>query len=116
MGNNVNLDAARAARSEAQGEHPTVTLGGQVFELPVELPFAVVEMVGELAGAAATTDDPNAGAEAATIIGRIARALFGTRYQDFIDLGPSLADINAVLEGIAPLYGLGLGESQASES
>lgn len=43
MPRHFDLDALRAARAEAQGEPPTVTLHGDTYVLPVEMPWSVVE-------------------------------------------------------------------------
>lgn len=41
----IDLDAARAARAEAAGEPPILTLGGRDIELPVELPAAFLDHI-----------------------------------------------------------------------
>lgn len=91
----VNLDAKRAARAEARGENPIVTLGGRDFELVGEMPLALVEKLtsGDMGGAVelllANADD----------------------IDDFMANRPTVKD----LEVIAEIYGAGgLGESSAS--
>jgi hypothetical protein len=91
----VNLDAKRAARAEARGENPIVTLGGREFELVGEMPLALVEKLtsGDMAGAVelllADADD----------------------IDEFMANRPTVKD----LEAIAEIYSAGgLGESSAS--
>lgn len=60
-GRRVDLDAARAARREAQGQHVEVTLGGELFLLPVELPLAAMEGLSKLAELEDVADDDDAG-------------------------------------------------------
>lgn len=107
---NVDLDKARAARAETNGNSPTVTFGGTTFDLPSEFPFVIVELVREL------RRDDNDGIRVSEIIGDISRALFRDRYKEFLNLGPSMLDIQALLDGVTPEYGLTQGESPASES
>jgi hypothetical protein len=108
---NVDLDAVRAARHELNGVGPTVTFGGVTFELPNELPFTVVESVRQM-GVAQAADDGFAVSE---IINDMGQYLFGARYEEFLALGPSMSDMSALLENIAPMYGMNAGESAASE-
>lgn len=111
MAGTVDLDAARAARAEANGERPTVTFGGKTYELPIEMPFAIVESVGELQKA----QDDQDGIAVAGILANIAQSMFGDRYQEFLAAGPSMTDMQSLLENVAGLYGLTPGESPASE-
>lgn len=108
---NVDLDAARAARAEQNGEHPTVTFGGEMFELPTEMPFTIVESVNEMQKAQEEGD----GYAISKLLTGIAQDLFGERYEEFLTKHPSMLDMQSLLENIAPLYGLDQGESQASE-
>ena len=39
----IDLDAARAARAEAEGEHTTIIFGGETFTLPREFTFSAAE-------------------------------------------------------------------------
>lgn len=107
----VDLDTARAARAEAIGEAPTVKFGGLVFELPPEMPFAIVESIRDLSKAQEESD----GLAVAGVLSDIAQALFRSRYQEFLDLGPSMTDMQALLENVSGLYGMNAGESPASE-
>jgi len=106
---NVDLDKARAARAESNGEAPTVTFGGASFTLPVELPFSMVEEAHTLS---ASVGDPYAITQA---ISNIAESLFGDRYQEFLDHGPSMGDMQMLMDSIPELYGMTPGESAASE-
>jgi len=108
----VDLDAARAARAEANGQAPTVKFGGQVFELPTEMPYTIVESVNAMQAAQEDGD----GYGITKQLTAIAVDLFGDRYEEFLKLHPSMLDMQILLENIAPLYGLTSGESQASES
>lgn len=112
MAGQVDLDAARAARAEQNGEHPTVKFGDQIFELPTEMPFTIVESVNEMQAAQAESD----GFRISKMLTVIAQDLFGDHYTEFLDKHPSMLDMQLLLENIAPLYGLNQGESQASES
>jgi hypothetical protein len=106
-----DLDAVRAARAEANGVAPTVKFGDKVFELPVEMPFTIVESVNEMQAAQETGD----GYKITRMLTAIAEDLFGDRYKEFLELRPSMLDMQALLENVAPMYGLTTGESQASE-
>lgn len=106
----IDLDKLAAARREGKNETPTVVFRGAEFALPVEMPFAVVEAVGRMQAA---EDEENGGNVEA--MSDLARALFGDRYREFLDLGPSVQDITALLTAIAPAYGVESGESPASE-
>ena len=114
MGQVIDLDAISAARREAKKERPSVRFGGEEFELPAEMPFAVVEAVGRL-----QPEEEGGQVDSAVIaesMADIARSLFGKKFRKFLDLGPSVEDIMALLEHVAPAYGLKPGESEASES
>jgi len=106
----IDLDAISAARREGKDEKPSVKFGGVDFTLPAEMPFAVVEAVGRMQ--AAEGDD---NAQVADAMADLARSLFGPRFREFLDLGPSVQDITALLEAVAPAYGVSSGESPASE-
>lgn len=109
----IDLDAARAARREVKEETPTAMFGGREFALPAELPFGVFVSLAEM------REDPEGSVEAMT---HLLEALFGDEAQAFIDLGPSIEDIQALVEGSLGAYGLApedeteeaLGESSAS--
>lgn len=86
----IDLDAARAARAEAQGEKPTIVFGGETWTLPAELPWAVAE--------AATAGDGAAALKAIEL-------LLGEQWPAFKKHNPTLADIMVIVEGIGDIYG-----------
>jgi hypothetical protein len=93
----LDLDAARAARAEARGEPPTVTLGGETFTLPAELPMRYVWTLVE-------GDDMDA-----------LKVLFDGQLDRFLATEPTREDILALVAGVPALYGLASpGESPAS--
>jgi len=100
----IDLDKIGAARREAQEERPVIRFNGKEFQLPPEMPFAVIEAIGRLTPAeeGGTVDN----AKLAESIADIAHSLFGHRYREFLNLGPSVEDMSALLENIAPAYGL----------
>jgi len=99
----IDLDKIGAARREAQEERPMIRFSGKDFQLPAEMPFAVIEAIGRLQpGEDGNVDN----AKLSESIADIARSLFGKRYREFLDLGPSVEDMSALLEHIAPAYGL----------
>lgn len=103
----IDLDAARAARREAQGEPPTVTFGGETFNLPVELPFDISEMGTRLNEAQTST-------EVAAAMRDTMKMLLADDYDRFMALRPSTQDLVVLVEGIPKEYGIGPGESRAS--
>lgn len=107
----VDLDALRAARREANKEAPAVTLGGQRFELPIELPLGAVAALGRMFS---HEDDPGIlGEETLNVV----RELLGDQYDDFMSHRPSMEDLEAMLNAVMPEYGFETpGESPASES
>ena len=107
----IDLDALAAVRREAAGENPTVKYGGKTFELPVEMPFAVVEAVGKINEA---EDDEARNVVMSQLMVDLAKALFGDRYKEFLGLHPSTNDVTALVENISVVYGTDSGESQAS--
>lgn len=109
--NTVDLDKARAARREAQGEAPVVRFGSRDFVLPMEMPFVVVEHLGQLAQA----DDTDNAAVAAAILA-ILGDLFGDQYEAFMQNKPSMQDLTGMFDGIMAVYGVTVGESPASAS
>jgi len=107
----IDLDKIGAARREAQEERPKIRFSGKDFQLPPEMPFAVIEAIGRLAPKEDGTVDNAALSES---IADIARSLFGDRYREFLNLGPSVEDMTALLENIAPAYGLKADEAEAA--
>lgn len=107
----IDLDAARAARREANAEVPVLVLNGQEHALPAELPFEVAELLSGLDPESVKTDP----AAAADRVGRILEAMLGDAHEAFLASKPSIDDILALVDGLAEAYGLeDLGESQAS--
>lgn len=94
----LDLDAARAARAETRGDPPTVTIGGETFVLPAELPMGYVW----------TLVDGGEDLDALKI-------LFDGQLDRFVATGPTREDILALIRGVPGLYGLGPGESVASD-
>lgn len=91
----LDLDARRAARWEGAGEVPQVVLGGETFDLPVEMPLVFLEALGEMD------------------VGRAVRALVGEEHVErFLGTGPTVEDLLELRE----LYGIDMGESQASSA
>jgi len=106
----IDLDALEAARREASEECPVVKFKGKTFEMPVELPFTIVEAIGRLENAPEEKKNEVAGA----LLSDIARALFGERFREFLELGPSMNDVSALIEHVSGVYGTSTGESSAS--
>lgn len=95
----INLDALRAARAEAADATITISLGGQRFNAPRELPYAVLRKV--------RADDLD-GALVSLLGQEQADRLMDTE-------GLTLQDINAMLEGIVGAStGAPLGEPSGS--
>lgn len=92
----IDLDAARAARREAQGEAPTVVFGGETFVLPPELPYTALEA---LRGMADTETAPGAMVD-------LTRALLGDGYERFTALDPSMEDVTELVGGAMNEYGV----------
>lgn len=91
-----DLDAAKAARAEAAGEYPAIRFGGKEYQLPVEMPWSVVE--------AASAGDAGGIVEAV-------KGLLGEQWDDFASHGLSVADMTALLEHIGEMYGGDSGKS-----
>lgn len=92
MGRVIDLDAARLARAEAQGEAPVIKFAGKEWQLPLELPW-------EIAEAAASGD--------ATAALRGIATLLGDRWEEFKSHQPTLADIVVITQHVGELYGAG---------
>ncbi len=92
----IDLDAARAARREAEQKGPVVKLDGQEFELAVEMPFGVLEAFRSMA-------DP---AAAAGAMAQLGKALLGEHYSTIVGLGLSVDDLNVLLDGVMKEYGV----------
>lgn len=83
----IDLDAARAARAEAQGEPHTVVFGGQEYALPAEIPaeFGFLLVEGNLPEAISSVLGESAG--------------------EFWAQKPSINDLEVFSEDMARLYG-----------
>ena len=91
----IDLDAARAARAEAQAEAPIIKFGGTEYKLPVELPWSIVE-----AASSQNTND---------IVGAV-KSLLGEQWAAFEATGVSVADMTTLIENIASVYSTDSGE------
>lgn len=81
----LDLDAKRAARSEAENTPHTVVLGNEEFTLPPRLPLAFLDHLTSLEFAPAM------------------RVLLGDRWEAFAAHQPDLEDLMAIAE----VYGVG---------
>jgi hypothetical protein len=88
----LDLDAARAARVEKLGPAPVVVVGGEEYELPLELPGAVVTAFGMVMRG-----------DVSEIEGAL-RSLFGEHYEAIAALKLSWPDQQLILEGVLALY------------
>lgn len=116
----INLDAYRAARREAKKRGPKVRFEGKTFELPVEMPLEVLEVLD------AFDPEMSGGTMAASVL-KVCRILLGEEaYKQFMSGRPSLEDAMAFLNGVEvdgqqqggvlQAYGFGSpGESQAPQ-
>ena len=88
----IDLDAARAARAEADEQAVTLRFKGEDFDLPVEMPadFALLANEDRLRDAIS--------------------ALLGDQATRFFELGPSLPDIEVLAEQATVVYGVGEGK------
>lgn len=95
-GRTINLDEARAARSEANREPVTLMFSGVTFTLPVEMPadFALEAQQENLRAAVV--------------------ALIGEQAEQFFQLRPSIDDITELANAAGRVYGVGPGEAGAS--
>lgn len=106
----IDLDVLATLRREAEEEAPIIKFKGETFQMPIELPFQIVEAIGTLQN----TKDDERDLVAGGLVAKIARSLFGTRYQEFLDLEPSTNDVMALVENVGQAYGTSQGESSAS--
>lgn len=93
-----DLDALAAVRAEGRGEPPTITFKGETFELPPEMPIAVVE--AWVADADAVT---------------FGQAILGDEWDRFRALNPSREDVWALGAQAQELWNVSPGESRASD-
>lgn len=85
----IDLDAAKAARAEAENETPVIRFSGKDWNLPTELPWALAE--------AATSGDP------AAAIGAV-KSLLGNQWAAFAAYGPTIEDMRVLLESSVAVY------------
>lgn len=95
-----SVNAARAQRLEALGEHWEFELDGEVFRLPTELPRSNVQKLATL--------DPS------DLDGLLELLLGEDQYKRFIEHDTTVQDIQALLEAYGTETGMTLGESSAS--
>jgi hypothetical protein len=95
-GRTIDLDAAAAARAEAQGEPVTLIFRESEFTLPVEMPadFALHAQAERLRESVS--------------------ALIGEKAEEFFALRPSIEDITELVNAAARIYGVSPGEAAAS--
>lgn len=106
----IDLDAARAARREANGVAPSVRFNGETYELPVEVPFETTKL---MIAVSAETDAVRINEMVDGVLG----ALLGEEgYRKFLasSPAPTLQDVIALIYGLTIEYGVTLGESRAS--
>lgn len=90
-----DLDARRAARREAKGESFRLKFGGEVYNLPPELPVGIMSMFDD--------DDIE--------MMEIIRRLLGDETDRILAAGLTMEDFLEIVEG----YQVGLGEAVASK-
>lgn len=95
----VDLDKARAARAESQGDPVTVTLGGEQFVLPSEMPMPFVWAL----------EDGDVRAAVQALVG-------GEQWPAFLATRPSDDDLAELLKQASRAYGVDSGEDEASPS
>lgn len=97
----VDLDKARAAREAARAEAKrvpsTVTLGGEKFVFPVEMPLAALEAM-----------------EARNLPGFMRAMLGEEQWAGFVKHNPTLEDIEEIVDQVPATHGVTPGESSAS--
>ena len=119
----IDLDAARKARAEARGDGgdpPRVLIGGELIDLPAELPADALAAIGGL-----MILEEGGGANELAQLGALAglndacSAFFGDAFDRIRSSAPgglSLDDLEVLLGGAFEVYGVNLGESGASAS
>jgi hypothetical protein len=86
MARTLDLDAKRAARSEAENQPHSLVLGGQTFELPPRMPLLFLDYLTQMD------------------FGGAMRTLFGEAWPKFAVLDPEMDDLIDIAE---ELYGIG---------
>ena len=120
MAREVNLDTIRG---EATKEPLRITISGETFEAPAELPYPAFRSLGKLAGLDAT--DPAAMAPVLDTLDVVMSALIGPEAWERHAPSLSSTDVLGLLQAVLVQYGFAdaggtaeaaLGESQASTS
>lgn len=105
-GKRIDLDARRAARAEKRGDTQpdVVAVGGDTYELPVELPVGVIDAFGRASSGdlSGFTDGVKA------LVGDEAFGELMARHH------LSMEDLEVILTAAMETYGVRLGESSAS--
>lgn len=91
----IDLDSARAARREAGKKGPVVKVEGKQYELPIEMPYEVLEAF-RLLGNQDT---------AAAAMPAIAEALLGKHYGKLRGI-LSVDDLEVLTQGLIEEYGV----------
>lgn len=109
MGERIDLNAARAARREAREDDSpdVVVIGDDEYELPLEMPVALLEAFGR-----AQSGDASGFTDGVI-------AILGSRevYEELVEKHHiTMDDLVEVMEGAMSSYGVSPGESQASPS
>lgn len=91
----IDLDKARAARREAEKEAPQLTVEGKVYDLPVYLPYEVLESIRGL-------QNEDTAAEALVTL---AEALLGDNYDEVKKI-LEVEDLKDLVSGAMEEYGL----------
>lgn len=113
----IDLDAMRAARDEVMTDRPRpqVVFGGETFDLPHELPFAVFLRLGEMRRIA-KAENVEDKAASLDLMSSIMHDIFGDDTERFLAQRPSFDDIAALLEALFDQYELDAPESPAPPS
>lgn len=93
----IDLDAARKARVEVEGDRHFV-FKGERFTLPDELPYEVLGPIGAL-----VENEQDLIALRDTMVAILGKEAHGR----FAELSPSIGDLNELVRGLFVEYGLG---------
>lgn len=97
------LKRKREAKAKASGKSPKVKFGGQVFNLPVELPFGLFMQLDKLSEDN-DEEDPDKAMEAMEAMSGLVDDLLGDQRDAFLKAGPSLDDIMELLKAASDSY------------
>lgn len=106
-----DMDKARAARREAQGDQPDVTFGGTTFTFPIEMPIEVLEHAALAKNAEKKKDEE----KLLTATLNILRVLLGKQYESFMANQPSMEDLDGLVTYIFKEYGSSADEDKEEE-